>query len=89
MLLFPSNEKMFFKVKKGEPQKNRSLYRIQEEVPTVLQIKCTSSLLIMWLVSIENNLMPPHFYLQGTRVNVVGYTELLKFWIIFVAHRSP
>lgn len=48
-----------------------------------------ASLMILGVVSTEGNLMPPHFFLQGGRVNVVVYSDVLKLWIIYVESGRP
>ena len=58
-----------------------------------MHTKVPASVMVLGVVSSEDDVMPSHFFLQGARVNAVAYTEVLntvvKPWITAVACGWP
>lgn len=87
MLLFPSDEKKIVKDQKVI-RKKISCYI---KSPKRFRLSCTgdSTLVILGFVSSKTDLISPHFFLQGTGVNVYAYTEVAKLSITSVARGKP
>ena len=93
MLWFFSDEKIFVQDQKVNRKNDRWLCQSPDEVPTVMHTKFPASVMVLGVVSSEGDVMPPHFFLQGARVNAVAYTDVLntvvKPWITAVARGRP
>lgn len=61
-------------------RKNRWLYKIPKVVHTAMHRKFPASLMIQGVMSSKSDLMPPHFFLQGARVNTIAYTNEQKLF---------
>ena len=55
-----------------------------------MHTKFPASMMVIGVVSGEEDVMPPHFFFQGARVNAIAYTKMLdrvvKPSITTVAH---
>ena len=90
-LWFFSEEKNFDQDQKVNPRNDRWLCVDPTEVPTVMCTKFPATVMVFG-VSSEGHIMPPHFFPQGLRVNADTYVETLqtivKPWIDSVANES-
>ena len=63
------------------------------EIPRVMQTKFPQTVMVFGCVSSEGDVMPPHFFREGLRLNSDGYVELLntvvKPWITRIANGRP
>lgn len=93
MLWFFSDEKNFVQDQKVNRRNDRWLCQTSEEVPTVMHTKFPAAVMVLGVVSSEGDVMPPHFFRQGLRVNAAAYTDVLetvvKPWITAVARGRP
>lgn len=78
MLRFFSDEKNFIQDRKVNSQNDRWLCSDPSEVPTVMHSKFPASVMVLGVVSSEGDVMPPHMFQQGLRVNADGYIDALK-----------
>lgn len=90
---FFSDEKNFCQDQKHNSQNNRWLAYSQKDIPRVMQTKFPQHVMVFGCVSSEGDVMPPHFFREGLRLNSDGYVELLntvvKPWITRVANGRP
>lgn len=93
MIWFFSDEKNFVQDQKVNRKNDRWLCKTPDDVPTIMHTKFPASVMVLGVVSSEGDVMPPHFFSAGARVNAVGYTEVLrtvvKPWIATVAGTRP
>ena len=72
---------------------NRWLAYSQKDTPRVMQTKFSKTMMVFWRVSCVGDVMPPHFFREGLRLNSDAYVELLitviKPWITRVANGRP
>ena len=83
---FFSDEKIFrlFTVDaKIKRKNNRWLAEDPGEVPVIGKSKCPASVHILGVVSSEGDVMPPHFFDQGQRVNKEVYNFICPFSIVW------
>ena len=91
---FFSDEKNFTQDRKHNSQ-NKSWYaRNPTNVPIVGQTKCpAAAVMVFGIISSEGDVMPPHFFEKGLRLNSEGYVALLRDvvapWIKRVAAGRP
>ncbi|XP_050072530.1 uncharacterized protein LOC126560618 [Anopheles maculipalpis] len=78
---------------KHNVQNNRWLAYCAADVPRVPQTKFPQPVMVFRCVSSEGDVMPPHIFPQGLRLNADGYIDLLatvvKPWIETVANGLP
>jgi len=88
-LRFFSDEKNFILDRKVNRHNNRWICEDPSDVPTVMHTKFPSSVMVLGVVSSEGDVMPPHFFEQGLRVNADVYIHSLqtvvKPWMDLVA----
>ena len=93
MLWFFSDEKNFCQDQKINSQNNRWLAVSPKDVPRVMQTKFPATIMVFGVVSSEGDVMPPHFFADGLRLNTEGYiqvlSEVVKPWIDRVARGRP
>lgn len=93
MLWFFSDEKNFCQDQKINSQNNRWLAVSPKDVPRVMQTKFPVTIMVFGVVSSEGDVMPPHFFPEGLRLDTDGYirvlTEVVKPWIDRVAAGRP
>ena len=70
-------------------QNNRLLAYSPKDTPCVMQTKFLQTVMVFRYVSSEGDMIPPHFFREGLRLNSDAYVELLntvvKPWITWVA----
>ena len=74
---FFSDEKNFCQDQKYNMQNNRWLAYSQKDTPRVMQTKFVQTVMAFGCVSCEGDVMPPHFFREGLRLNSDAYMELL------------
>ena len=93
MLWFFSDEKNFCQDQKHNSQNNRWIACNQSKVQIVSQTKFPQTIMVFGVISSEGDVMPPHVFEQGLRLNTDGYIDLLtnvvKPWILGVARGRP
>ena len=93
MIWFFSDEKNFVQDQKVNRKNDQWLCKRPDEVPTVIHTKFPASAMVLGVVSSEGDVMPPHFFTGGLRVNADAYTEMLdkviKPWVTTIAHGKP
>ena len=77
MLWFFSDEKNFDLDQKVNRRNDRWLCSDPKEVPTAMHTKFPSTVMVLDVISNEGHVMPPHFFLQGLRVNAAVYIDVL------------
>ena len=82
MLRFFSDEKKFVQVIRVNVQNDRWLCRDPSDVPVVMHSKMPASIMILGVVSAEGDVMPPHIFQQGLRLNADGYMDVLKTVVV-------
>lgn len=92
-LIFFSDEKVFNQDQKINSRNNRWLCQEISEVPIVMQTKFPASVMVLGVVSNEGDVMPPHFFDKGARINAALYINTLetvvKPWMDGVARGRP
>ena len=78
MIWFFSEEKNFVQDQKVNRKNNRWLCKGPDEVRTTMHTKFPASVMVLGVVSNEGDVMPPHFFTEGLRVNAAAYTEVLE-----------
>ena len=72
---------------------NRWLAHSPKDTPHVMQTKFSQTVMVLGCVSCEGDVMPPHFFKQGFRLNSYAYVELLitvvKPWMTREANGRP
>ena len=90
---FFSDEKNFCQDQKHNSQNNRWCAMNPSEVPVVAQTKFPQTVMVFGVISSEGDVMPPHIFQQGLRLDTTGYIELLetvvKPWIDSVSAGRP
>lgn len=93
LIWFFSDEKNFVQDQKVNRRNDRWLCKGPDEVSTVMHTKFPASVMVLGVVSSEGDVMPPHFFSQGLRVNAAAYTEVLdrvvKPWVTTIARGRP
>ncbi len=69
-LIFFSDEKNFTQDQKINRRNNRWLCSYPSEVPIVMSTKLSANVMVLSVVSNEDDVMPPHFFSKGLKVNV-------------------
>ena len=92
-LIFFSDEKNFTQDQKVNKQNDRWLCEVPEEVPIVMSTKFPAAVMVLGVVSNEGDIMPPHFFERGLRVNAEVYIDVMrdvvKPWMDEVAGGRP
>ena len=74
-------------------QNNRWFAYSPKDTPHFMQTKFSKTVMVFRCVSCECDVMPPHFFKEGLRLNSDAYVELLftvvKPWITKVANGRP
>ena len=90
---FFSDEKNICQDQKHTTQNNRWLAYSPKDTPRVMQTKVSQTAVVFGCVSSEGDVMPPHFFREGLRLNSDAYVELLitavKSWITMAANGRP
>lgn len=77
-LIFFSDEKNFQQDQVVNKQNNRWLCKNINEVPIIMKTKFPAAIMVMGVVSNEGDIMAPHFFSKGLRLNSDTYLEVLK-----------
>ena len=92
-LWFFSDEKNFTQDQKHNSPNNRCCVKNPHEVPIVGQTKFPAAVMVFGIISSDGDVMPPHFFPKGLRLNSEGYVALMKDvvapWIKKVAAGRP
>lgn len=88
-----SDEKNFNQDQKVNSKNNRWLCDDPTEVPIVMQTKFPATVMTLAVVSNKGDVMPPHFFEAGLKINTDVYIEVLsnvvKPWMEQVAAGRP
>ncbi|UYV67039.1 hypothetical protein LAZ67_4003746 [Cordylochernes scorpioides] len=89
MLRFFSDEKNFDVDQKVNPRNDRWICKDPSEIPVVMHTKFPASVMVLGVISSEGDVMPPHFFEKGLRMNADTYINVLetvvKPWMEMVA----
>ncbi|UYV80156.1 hypothetical protein LAZ67_18001842, partial [Cordylochernes scorpioides] len=89
MLRFFSDEKNFDVNQKVNPRNDRWICKDPSEIPVVMHTKFPASVMVLGVISSEGDVMPPHFFEKGLRMNADTYINVLetvvKPWMDMVA----
>ncbi|UYV68980.1 hypothetical protein LAZ67_6001880 [Cordylochernes scorpioides] len=89
MLRFFSDEKNFDVDQKVNPRNDRWICKDPSEIPVVIHTKFPASVMVLGVISSEGDVMPPHFFEKGLRMNADTYINVLetvvKPWMDMVA----
>ncbi|UYV64166.1 hypothetical protein LAZ67_2006860, partial [Cordylochernes scorpioides] len=89
MLRFFSDEKNFDVDQKVNPRNDRLICKDPSEIPVVIHTKFPASVMVLGIISSEGDVMPPHFFEKGLRMNADTYINVLetvvKPWMDMVA----
>ncbi|UYV75622.1 hypothetical protein LAZ67_13000780 [Cordylochernes scorpioides] len=89
MLRFFSDEKNFDVDQKINPRNDRWICKDPSEIPVVMHTKFPASVMVLGVISSEGDVMPPHFFEKGLRMNADTYINVLetvvKPWMDMVA----
>jgi transposase len=92
-IIFFSDEKIFSQDQKTNRQNDRWLCSDPKDVPIVMHTKFPASVMVLGVISSKGDVMPPHFFETGQRVNAKQYIEVLdtvvKPWMETVAGECP
>ena len=93
MIWFFSDEKNFCQDQLHNTQNNRWLAYNPCDVPRIMKTKFPQIVMVFGCVSSEDDVMPPHNFEEGLRLNSDGYVKLLgnvvKPWLERVAAGRP
>lgn len=73
-----SFKNFFCQDQKINNQNNRWLAQCPSEVPVVMQTKFPTHVVVFGVISLVGDLMPPHIFPQGLRVNSDVYIDVLS-----------
>ncbi|UYV83395.1 hypothetical protein LAZ67_23000870 [Cordylochernes scorpioides] len=89
MLRFFSDENNFDVDQKVNPRNDRWICKDPSEIPVVMHTKFPASVMVLGVISSEGDVMPPHFFEKGLRMNADTYINVLetvvKPWMDMVA----
>lgn len=92
-LVFFSDEKTFHQDQKVNSRNDRWLCKEISEVPIVMHTKFPATVMVLGVVSNEGDVMPPHFFEKGLKVNAAVYIDVMstvvKPWMDRVAGGRP
>jgi transposase len=77
-LIFFSDEKNFSQDQKVNRQNDRWLCSEPDEVPIVMATKFPATIMVLSVISNEGDVMPPHFFQKGQRVDAEAYIHVLR-----------
>jgi inhibitor of nuclear factor kappa-B kinase subunit alpha len=77
LLRFFSDEKNFDQDQKINRRNDRWICRDPEDVPIVMHTKFPASIMVLGVVSSDGDVMPPHFFETGLRLNADKYIDVL------------
>jgi DNA-binding Lrp family transcriptional regulator len=77
-LVFFSDEKNFSQDQKVNKKNNRWLCADIREVPVVMSTKFPTTVMVLGVVSNEDDVMPPHFFPRGLKINTEEYIRVLR-----------
>jgi hypothetical protein len=77
-LIFFSDEKNFTQDQKVNRRNNRWLCSDPTEVPIVMATKFPANVMVLGVVSNGGDVMPPHIFPKGLRVNTEEYLDVMK-----------
>jgi hypothetical protein len=77
-LIFFSDEKNFSQDQKVNRKNNRWLCADITEVPIVMATKFPATVMVLGVVSNEGDVMPPHFFAKGLKINAEEYIKVLR-----------
>ena len=93
LLKFFSDEKNFDQDQKINRRNDRWLCKDPDEVPRIMHTKFPATIMVLGVVSSEGDVMPPHYFLKGQRVNAADYINVLrdvvKPWMDTIADGRP
>ena len=72
-----SDEKNFCQDQKHNTLNNKWLAYSPKGTPRVMQTKFSKTVMVFGCVSCESDVMPPHFFREGLKLNSDAYVELL------------
>ncbi|UYV73977.1 hypothetical protein LAZ67_11001680 [Cordylochernes scorpioides] len=78
MLRFFSDEKNFEVDQKVNPRNDRWICKDPSEIPVVMHTKFPASVMVLGVISSEGDVMPPHFFEKGLRMNADTYINVLE-----------
>ncbi|UYV73848.1 hypothetical protein LAZ67_11001126 [Cordylochernes scorpioides] len=78
MLRFFSDEKNFDVDQKVNPRNDRWICKDPSEIPVVMHTKFPASVMVLGVISSEGDVMPPHFFEKGLRMNADTYINVLE-----------
>ncbi len=81
-LIFFSDEKNFTQDQKVNHRNHRWICEEASEVPIIGQTKFPLSVMVLGVVSSEGDVMPPHVFEQGLRVNAEVYIDVLEHKVV-------
>ncbi|QQP41220.1 Uncharacterized protein FKW44_015518, partial [Caligus rogercresseyi] len=83
----------FTQDQKHNSQNNTCCVRNPHEVPIVAQTKFPAAVMVFGIISSDGDVMPPHFFPKGLRLDSEGYVALMRDvvapWIKKVAAGRP
>jgi hypothetical protein len=77
-LIFFSDEKNFSQDQKVNKKNNRWLCVDISEVPVAMATKFPATVMVLGMVNNEGDVMPPHIFAKGLKINTEEYTKVLK-----------
>jgi hypothetical protein len=77
-LVFFSDEKNFTQDQKVNRRNNRWLCSDPSEVPIVMATKFPAAVMVLGVISNEGDVMPPHIFPRGLKVNTDEYLAVMK-----------
>ena len=75
---FFSDEKNFDQDQKVYRRSDRWLWKDPDDVPSVMHTKFPATVMVLRVVSSEEDVMLPHFFQKGLRVNTAEYIKVLR-----------
>ncbi len=92
-LIFFSDEKNFSQDQKVNRRNNRWICADRSNVPIVMATKFPATVMVLGVVSNQGDVMPPHFFPKGRKINTQEYLtvlkEVVKPWMDEVAAGRP
>ena len=93
MIWFFSDEKNFCQDQAHNKQNNRWIATCPKDVPKVMKSKFPATVMVFGVVSNEGDVMPPHIFAKGLKVNTKVYLEVMEQtvlpWITRIAGGRP
>jgi hypothetical protein len=77
-LIFFSEENNFSQDQKVNKKNNRWLCADISKVPIVMATKFAATVMVLGMVSNEGDVMPPHIFAKGLKINTEEYVKVLK-----------